>query len=124
MREREEEERRIMAERAQFAGQLQEMMDQLRAETRAREEAERRAKEEVGCNHKRECDILPYIIGTSGDIASSSLVFQNVMFVCVFRLLTPEMWTPRTLLHAPEAHCSWRTRRGQILLLPLPVCAL
>lgn len=47
MREREEEGRRVMEERAGLAAKLQEIMDQLTAETQAKEAAERRAKQEV-----------------------------------------------------------------------------
>ena len=47
VREGEEEGRRVILERTQIAGQLQEMREQLRNEIQAREEAERRAKQEV-----------------------------------------------------------------------------
>lgn len=47
MKEGEEEGERGRAERAQFVAQLQEMREQLRTESQAREEAERRAKQEV-----------------------------------------------------------------------------
>ena len=47
MREGEEEGRRVILERTQIAGQLQEMREQLRNEIHVREEAEKRAKQEV-----------------------------------------------------------------------------
>lgn len=47
MKEEQEEGERVRAERAQFVAQLQEMREQLRTESQAREEAERRAKQEV-----------------------------------------------------------------------------
>ena len=47
VREREEEGRRVVEERTRLAGELQEMMDRLTAETQAREAAEKRAKQEV-----------------------------------------------------------------------------
>ena len=47
VKEGEEEGRRVILERKQFAEQLQEMRKQLREEIQAREAAERRAKQEV-----------------------------------------------------------------------------
>ena len=47
LRRKEEEGERVRAERAQFVAQLQEMREQLRTESQAKEEAERRAKQEV-----------------------------------------------------------------------------
>ena len=47
LRRKEEEGERVRAERAQFVAQLQEMREQLKTESQAREEAERRAKQEV-----------------------------------------------------------------------------
>ena len=61
VREGEEEGRRVMLERTQIVGQLQEMREQLRNEIQVREEAERRAKQEVREGRRERLSVHSFI---------------------------------------------------------------